>query len=308
MAGPVWQAAFPGEMRTFSIFNGYWGVIPYYFAIVALVALCANKHDLSSWSERFVIIFFSATCLLMILKRFGNILVNWVGSLPIFELILFQKYQEPLMALCVSMLAGSGISLLTANRVSPRTIKIASGIVFVTILVLAAVNIPRIGDQYLGPAVFSVFIGWGVAIAVLASRLSLRRLRSRVAKSATSGAILILLVFELNFNFLVPTFYAREGLAPVHLNPYSGAPYIDFVRTHDDGHVRVFGREGTLHPNWSAVFKIADPRSLDALLFNRYRSFVRSFLLAPGDEMRVGGDLADRFTGTDFAYSFRLRG
>ena len=44
----------------------------------------------------------------MLLKRFGNPLINWIGVLPIANLVLFLKYEEPLMAFCIAILAGIG--------------------------------------------------------------------------------------------------------------------------------------------------------------------------------------------------------
>jgi hypothetical protein len=58
-----------------------------------------------------------------------------------------------------------------------------------------------------------------------------------------------------------------------------------------------------LYPNWAAAFEIADVRSLDAMYYRRYLAFIRSFLLAPGDDRR-NGDLADRFTGSEGTYDF----
>ena len=59
-----------------------------------------------------------------------------------------------------------------------------------------------------------------------------------------------------------------------------------------------------LYPNWAGVFHLDDVRSLDALYYRRYIAFIRSFLLKSGDEKRRHGDLADRFTGGDFPYTF----
>jgi hypothetical protein len=49
-----------------------------------------------------------------------------------------------------------------------------------------------------------------------------------------------------------------------------------------------------------------DVRDLDAMFYRRYIRFIRSFLLMPGDEARVHGELADRFTGTGDGYTYNL--
>ena len=53
-----------------------------------------------------MIVFFAAALLLMLLKRFGSPVIDWIGHLPISEMVLYVKYQEPLIAMCVAMLAG----------------------------------------------------------------------------------------------------------------------------------------------------------------------------------------------------------
>src|SRR5205807_3123678 len=103
--------------------------------------------------------------------------------------------------------------------------------------------------------------------------------------------------------FIVPCFYLLGPLPPARADPYAGAPYIDFIRGQNTDYSRVFARESFLYPNWSSAFGLADVRSLDALYYDRYRTFVRGFLHPP-DDMRIHGELSDRFTGGEFAYDF----
>ncbi len=67
-----------------------------------------------------------------------------------------------------------------------------------------------------------------------------------------------------------------------------------------------------LYPNWAGVFGLYDVRSLDAMYYSAYRSFIRSFFLGENDKSSINGDLSkinsdlsDRFTGTgDKRYDF----
>ena len=68
----------------------------------------------------------------MVLKRFGSPVINWIGALPLSEMVVYQKYQEPLIALCVAMLAGIGFSVLVERRATSRFFLLAG------VLVLAA--------------------------------------------------------------------------------------------------------------------------------------------------------------------------
>ena len=47
-----------------------------------------------------------------------------------------------------------------------------------------------------------------------------------------------------------------------------------------------------------------DVRDLDAMYYRRYIKFVRNFFLRPGDETRISGELADRFTGVGDGYLY----
>ena len=117
------------------------------------------------------------------------------------------------------------------------------------------------------------------------------------------AAVVGLLTLELLATFILPCFYLLGSFPPARADPYAGAPYIGFVRGLNTDHSRIFARESFLYPNWSSVFGLADVRSLDALHYDRYRLFIRAFLLPPGD-VRTHGDLADRFTGEEFPYDF----
>jgi hypothetical protein len=112
-----------------------------------------------------------------------------------------------------------------------------------------------------------------------------------------------LLTLELLCTFILPVFYLMGSFPPARADPYSGAPYIGFIRGLNSDHSRIFAREDLLYPNWSSAFELADVRSLDAIYYARYRRFMQSFLIRPDDRRRQG-DLQDRFTGSEFTYAF----
>src|SRR3954463_10058353 len=85
--------------------RGYWGIVPCFFAVAAALFVCFRARS-AARHEAFLVGFFSITLVLMLLKRFGNPVINWIGALPFSEMVSYNKYQEPLLALCVAMLAG----------------------------------------------------------------------------------------------------------------------------------------------------------------------------------------------------------
>ena len=64
----------------------------------------------------------------------------------------------------------------------------------------------------------------------------------------------------------------------------------------------MFARGGILYPNWASAFELSDVRYIYGLNWNKFFTFIRTFL-APGP-LGSHGDLADRFTGDGFPYSF----
>ena len=78
-----------------------------------------------------------------------------------------------------------------------------------------------------------------------------------------AGSFLGLLVVELSFNFLAPSFYLFNSLVSAGANPYEGAPYVKFLGERNRDHERIFAREGLLYPNWAGAFELQDVRDLD---------------------------------------------
>lgn len=296
--GPVNNSIFSG-LSGWTGLRAYWGVTPCLFALAAIF-FWARRNRSYPRPLKFLTAFFSITLTLMILKRFGSPAINWIGMLPIGDMIVFVKYQEPLMALCVAMLAGIGFSLLVELR--PKTsFMIAVALVLLGLMLgLSAWSLPRVLQLGHLSYVYYLIVFSG-ALVVLAA-LFLVIMRPRQPWLAVS--FISLLTVELCFNFIVPSFYIFNPLPSVQRSPYEGAPYIDFLKMRETGHYRIFGRDGVLYPNWSGVFGLDDVRSLDALYYRPYINFIRSFLLRAGDENRMNGDLADRFTGSGDGYNY----
>lgn len=311
--GPILNSIF-SNFAGWSGLRGYWGIIPVFFSVVALLALVSRKRLLVSNSERFLTIFFAATLVLMVLKRFGNSLINWIGYLPLSEMVLFPKYQEPLMALCVAMLSGIGFGMFVERRIAGKQLLGATIVTLGMLLLLAAAYFPAVRSLVKVSAYQSMtakislfyYLSAGCGVVLLLVVVALLWFAQRVSKTMRPRVlrgIAVLLCLELTLNFIVPCFYLLTTLPPLRSDPYKGAPYIDFIRARNTDHSRLFAREAILYPNWSSAFGLADVRNLDAMNYKRYRAFLRNFLLPPNDT-RLHGDLADRFTGGDFPFEF----
>lgn len=301
--GPISHSIFGGFLGWTGLW-AYWGIVPCLLGFVALIWCVFPGSEPRPRGLRFLIAFFAFALLLMLLKRFGHPAIQWVGRLPIAEMVLYPKYLEPLMGLCVAVLAAVGFSIVHTGRTGTRVLGSAALIVLCVTLGLAWSYWSQVPSSRYA-LFFYVSVVLGVlclvtAVAILSWFLASQSLRTR---HWLGLGLFGLLTIELCISYIVPTFYAFNAPPPASRNPYKGAPFIDFVREKNNDYSRIFGRESLLYPNWSGAFELADVRSLDALHTRRYFAFIRHFLAKPGDT-RLHGDLADRFTGSEFPFSF----
>lgn len=299
--GPIGTSIFGGSGWTGM--TSYWGITACIFAVIAVLHGFLPATHSHFKTLRSLTLFFLTCLVLMILKRFGHPVINWIGSLPLAELIVYPKYLEPLMAFCVAMLAGIGFSVFLESRTRARYLipLIAAMSVFCVMMALAGWSLSRVvAEVKVHTFVYYLNVLAGVLVVLAATVLLSSWRRSKW----TAWALLGLLSAELTCNFILPSFYMFSSLPPATINPYAGAPYLDFLRERNDSHDRVFGRDDLLFPNWAGVFGLADVRNLDAMYYKRYLNFIRNFLLKPGDEGRLSGDLADRFTGGQPGYAY----
>ena len=109
----------------------------------------------------------------MLLKRFGNPVINWIGALPLSEMVVYQKYQEPLIALCVAMLAGIGFSILVERRATSRLFLLAGVLVLAAMLVLAGSYLPLVLSPDLKWAKLFYFLSIALGVGLLIGHSSL---------------------------------------------------------------------------------------------------------------------------------------
>jgi hypothetical protein len=302
--GPV-NNSIMSEFMGWTGIRSYWGIVPCIFAMMAVASLVRPARDSGQKESRFLTIFFVVTLTLMLLKRFGHPAINWIGALPISEMVLYTKYQEPMIALCAAALAGLGFSSFIQRRFGLAGFLACAVAVLAIMLAFAGpywravAHVPRFGFFYY----ISLAAGVMCIAGAMALIVAFFSRRSQETKTWLARGLFGLLCLELAINYIAPAFYMFGINPPTSRSPYNGAPYVDFLRARNTDHARIFGRESLLYPNWSAAFGMADARSLDAMYDRRYIAFIRNFLLKPGDNHRHG-DLADRFTGAELPYDF----
>jgi hypothetical protein len=291
--GPAWRSIAPG-LGGLNYLRGFMGVVQVLFAVVAVAGLTHTQGGRLS-GERRLTLFFFVSALVMVLKRYGAPAVNWIGYLPFFQLIIFPKYEEPLLAFAMAVLCAYGMHQVLTHTVSRRRLVLSLMIVFAVLAAALAFSLYPILAAKAQPNRFYLSLAGAFAVLFLAALALLGPSRTASGSWLPAG-LLALLAAEMAGNYVYPVYYVLTQSAGDNANPYRGAPYIDYLKARIGAHERVFGRDGILHPNWAGGFQLSDIRGVDALYERKYLDFVKSFLweeIPP----RPSGDLMIAFTG-----------
>ena len=132
-------------------FWGYVGIFALFFSIVGVYLSLKNHGDKI---HRYTPLFFMCISVFFIMKTMGIPVVNWIGFIPILDLLLFTNYSGLIMSFSFAVSAAFGINLLTKIHVDK---KILSFIFIFSITLLLVLLIPLY--SYLGPnADFSEYV------------------------------------------------------------------------------------------------------------------------------------------------------
>lgn len=267
--------------------RGFFGGVAAFFA---LVAFCTRISEIVKRrvADRLPVLFFGATALLLLLKRFGFPIVNLIGYLPIFWRVYFTKYEEPVVACCVAILVGYGVSVLSERR-APRWACWVAGLLPLGILAIATATMRT---QVLAASSHH----WYFVLSVLAAMLFLALTAalflwapSRYSYVQLTFIAIALIFLEPVTTYIFPLYYVINTPVRQSDSTLLGAPYIQYLKTNLHPEDRVLGEDGMLFPNWAAAFQIPDITALDALYPTRYLSFVQN--LVPDQQ------LGDRYVG-----------
>lgn len=285
--GTAWGNAARG-LSGYEDLRGFAGVVPVLFAAIAVFGLIRHR-------DRHPMIFFCLSAVALVLKRYGVPGVNWIGRLPLFQLLEFRKYDEPLLGFALAVMCAFGVEQVLSGRASRRRVAAAILAMLAVLTAAAMLSWPVIVTAKVPPNVYYLSLAGAGGMLFLAAVLLLGP-----AKPATRAwmpaALLIVLTADMAGQYVYPVYYVLTRSASDESDPYRGAPYIDYLKSRTISHERVFGRNGILHPGWAGSFQLSDIRGLDAMYYRKYFDFIRFFLrdqIPPGDR----GELINRFTG-----------
>lgn len=291
--GPPWSNVL-ADFSGWSTVRGWFGITQFYFAVVAIadtVILFVRRRQFT-WTPA---VFFTVVSAFVLLKRFGNVSVNWVGALPGLSLEEFAKYDEPILGFCVACLAAIGIEHLAARSLRPKAGWCAAVITLALLTSFAGFDkaaflaLTQHAEWHPGSLLLALIV---LSIVSVLGWLSLR-LRTQEGVGRLAAVAVAILYAEALASFIIPVWYIENPEPLLSRAPIYGAPYVDFLRARATAdHLRFYGEDSLLYPEWSSVFGISDVRDLNALYDEHYLKFVRAFLPSgPGVETN------DRFTG-----------
>lgn len=281
--------------------RGFYGAA---FGFLALLGACvASWRYRKSKEERTIgaiMFFFAGAFVVMLLKRFGCPLVNWFGVLPLANMIYYPKYDEPIMALCIAILAAFGVSAVMSRKVRPLfVLLVAVGFWLIASLLFylykgapmtAGFDAPR--DMR-----FNMHLSLGCLSAMAA--LCLASFKSELIRRILPLLLIVPFMCETYFSYLNQGYYGKAGVAERSLDPYKGAPYIDFLKKNCDQSSRVIGMDGVLYPNWSTAVNVANLCVLEPLSPERFPPFLSGMLPQLRSAYWEYEDRPDRFTGNE---------
>ena len=263
-------------------------------AVLLLAAVAAASALVRRGPRTQVVVFFCSVALFCVLKRYGNPLVQWTGTLPLFSLVHFPKYLEYCLGDALTILAGFGVAALREREV-PKTLLISA-----FAAVLGGLSFLYLETRPLvppGPYAWQ----YGAALAIAVSALLVTGVLcclilrgDGLLGRAASAALPVVILCEVFIGYAAPQLWR---IAPsANQNPYVPAPYVAFLDRHvDRARERIFGIAGILFPDWPGAYGFADPRSLNALYPQDYLPFIDRFVTT---HPPASDDQFDRFTAT----------
>jgi len=116
---------------------GYVGVFPLLFSILGLYLSLKNKtHSF----HKFTPLFFLAVSSFFIMKTVGVPVVNWIGYLPIFDLMNFLRHSGVIIPFGFAASAAFGINFLDKTKISKKTFGIVC-IITIFIIILSLIPV-----------------------------------------------------------------------------------------------------------------------------------------------------------------------
>lgn len=278
--GPPWNSLVTGFAGP-NLTSGGASLIALWLSGIAVLAAIRALAKRQATALHAVALFLAAAAAVFEAKRFGFVLVEWTGSLPVLNLIVWPKYGEAIFTACVAILVGFGVheTLRSLRRDWIQHAADLGAAVFVTAALLAGINEVKPGAAHDGYFYGSFAAGAAIFAAAVAARHATRLGVLRVRTLA--WIITALVVVQAVTSYAVPIFYFAAPQPPAAANPYARPPYLAAIADGVRSGYRVLGTQGAFHTNWPGAFGVPAIAADNAMYAAPYVTFIRAFVRDP---------------------------
>jgi hypothetical protein len=248
------------------------------YAGTATLTLAALALGARGAFRRWTVWFFALATAAAVGKTCGLGAINWIGALPVFNIMNYPKHVGIVTCLGLAMLAGFGLDALARGRLSPTRALATTSLVQAVMVVLLLGYTDWLAGSVRADTFRAACTTAVVALlAIQAGCLLLRWPGTGPIVGAWAAAVLI-----AELLWLVP-----EPKRPRRFPADAEPPAVRHVRA-QGGVERTFGVEGVLYPNTATYFGLQDIRAVDGIYPARWMTYVREF---------VNPSVHDRYTG-----------
>ena len=225
----------------------------------------------------------------VLLKVYEFRVFDFLGRLPVLELVVYPVFAPPVASFAFAVLAGIGVHVVWSRDLVLRRFLILLAAAFVLLVIFV-----RTADRW--TTIVSAPRDYGLAVwgrGLLFAGIAVAGILASAWLGRRFGAVLLAAVIVAELLVLVPF-----GIYSKRADPFLEPGWMPLARRalDADPNGRVFGLDGKLYPNTAGALGLADVRALDALYPSRYLRYVQTFL-APS--------VFDRFTGTELPVALR---
>lgn len=234
--------------------GGYIGTLPLALAILSLF----NRH------KRGLSYFFVGIAFLIISKEYGLFFINWIGTLPVFNVCRYAIHTPHLAAFSVAVAAGMG-----ARTILLRPHVFVKALPFTLVLLLTAAAHFEYQRSSLDLSFAVPAFCFAAGLLVVFQILLWAKDKGLIKRQVLAVAIVVLLTVEL-FSYI-----HRER--PRRFNSFGKVPYIEFLKSQKERN-RVYGMIGAFYPNTGTGFEVDDLGIFMSLIPKRFVNFTNALI------------------------------
>lgn len=244
----------------------YFGIAGYFLAWLGAILAIKQKGTR---------LFLFILGVITLAKIHGVPVINEViGNAPGFDRIMYMKYAQPILSLCVAALVAFGVEGLWQRTVKVWHVCLAIfggfGVLYLGIGMLPGVTVSSRNWSILA-IYFAILLVIGLVLTIPP------KFRGRTTLAAVTGLMVIAELW---------VFVPHNG-RPDRYETMTKPPFVTFLQSRPQPY-RIYAYDGLLYPSISSSFNLDDIRDLDGLFVDHYYKYVRYF---------ISHTVIDRFTG-----------